>query len=150
MEKEQPQIINFVSQEEWDLTPKRVKNLVLLQKQRIEELEKQLAQLKAKQEELAEKVNTNWPNSSVPPSSEMVKPEKKKSQKRKKRRRGGQKGHPGDSRQLYPPVECTKIEEHKPETCKCCGEKLGGSESNPHRHQVREIAEIKLNIEEHR
>ena len=37
MEKQQLSIINFASQEEWDLTPKRVRDYVLRQKQRIEQ-----------------------------------------------------------------------------------------------------------------
>ena len=37
MEQQQLSIINFASQEEWNLTPKRVKDYVLQQKQRIEQ-----------------------------------------------------------------------------------------------------------------
>jgi hypothetical protein len=150
MEQQQLPIINFATQEEWDLTPKRVKDFVLLQKQRIEELEKQLAESKTQQENLVEKVNTNSHNSSIPPSGEIVKPEKKKPKKRKKRNRGGQKGHLGYQRELYPEAECNSIEDHKPEICKCCGEKLSGRDTNPYRHQVVEIPKIKLQIEEHR
>lgn len=117
MEQQQLSITNFATQEEWDLTPKRVRDYVLLQKQRIEELEKQLEQSKADQENLSEKANTNSQNSSIPPSSEIVKPEKKKPPKRKKRNRGGQKGHLGYSRELYPEENCSNIEEHKPEKC---------------------------------
>ena len=113
------------------------------QKQRIEELEKQL-------ESLAEKVKINSQNSSIPPSTEIVKPEKKKPKKRKKRNRGGQKGHLGNSRELYPESECQSIQNHLPETCKCCGEKLSGTDENPYRHQVVEIPPIELEIVEHR
>lgn len=56
MEQEQLQVIKFASGEEWDLTPKRVKDFMLLQKQRIEELEKELAELKTNQENLADMV----------------------------------------------------------------------------------------------
>ena len=78
MEQEQLLKTNFFTTEEWNSTPQGVKYFVVQQKQRIEELEKQL-------ESLAEKVKINSQNSSIPPSTEIVKPEKKKPKKRKKR-----------------------------------------------------------------
>ena len=62
------------------MTPKPVQDFVLLQKRRIEELEKQLAQSKVKQDLLKEKVNTNSQNSGLPTTTEIVKPDQKKSQ----------------------------------------------------------------------
>ena len=79
-----------------------------------------------------------------------VKPEKKKLGKKKKKSRGGQKGHIGKSRDLYPESECRSIENHVPVTCKCCGEELSGTDSNPYRHQVVEIPPRELEIVEHR
>jgi transposase len=143
MEKQQLPKTNFFTTEEWDLTPEGVKNLVVQQKQRIEELEKQL-------ENLQEKVNGNSKNSSIPPSTEIFKPDQKKSSKKKKRSRGGQKGHLGNSRELYPESQCQSIENHKPEICKCCGEKLSGTDEHPYRHQIVEIPPIELEIVEHR
>jgi transposase len=143
MEQQQLLKTNFFTTEEWDLTPPRVKDFVVQQQQRIEELEKQL-------QEIAEKVNTNSQNSGIPPSTEIVKPEKKKPKKRKKRNRGGQKGHQGYKRELYPEKECNKIENHLPEICNCCGEKLSGEDTNPYRHQIVEIPPIELEITEHR
>ena len=137
MEQQQLSIINFASQREWDLTPQRVKDYVLQQKQIIEELEKQL-------ENLQEKINCNSKNSSIPPSTEIVSPEKKKPSKRKKRSRGGQKGHLGHSRELYPESKCQSIENHLPQTCKSCGEKLFGTDENPYRHQIVEIPPMNL------
>ena len=129
MEKQQLPKTDFFTTEEWDLTPEGVKQFVVQQKQRIEELEKEL-------ENLQEKVNCNSKNSSIPPSTEIFKPETKKPFKRKKKNRGGQKGHLGSSRELYPESQCKSIENHKPETCKCCGEKLSGTDDNPYRHQI--------------
>jgi transposase len=143
MEKEQLLKTNVFTTEEWDLTPPRVKDFVVQQQKRIEQLEKQL-------ETLAEKVNTNSQNSGIPPSTEIVKPEKKKSKKKKKRNRGGQKGHLGYSRELYPEEDCKEIENHLPEICDCCGEKLSGEDANPYRHQIVEIPPIELEITEHR
>jgi transposase len=132
--------------EEWDLTPSRVKDLVVQQKLsieeksiKIEELEKQLQQLKEKQDHLQEKVNCNSQNSSIPPSTELIKPEKNKGAKRKKRKRGGQSGHVGHSRPLYDESEFIKIEieNHLPQTCKCCGEELSGIDESPYRQGER-------------
>ena len=150
MEKKQLFIINFASQKDWDLTPKAVKDFILLQKQRIEELEKQLAQSKTQQDLLKEKANTNSQNSGVPTSTEITKPEQKKPKSKKKKKRGGQKGHKGFQRKLYDEKDCTNIQDHKPYSCKCCGNNLSGNDPNPYRHQVVEIPKIQLQIDEHR
>jgi transposase len=150
MEKEQLLKTNFYTIEEWDLTPEGVKNFVVHQKQRIEQLEKELEESQKRQENLEEKVNSNSNNSSIPPSTEIVKPEKKQKLKSKKRKRGGQKGHIGNHRELYPESECKSVENHFPPICKCCGEKLSGTDNNPYRHQIVEIPPIKLEIVEHR
>ena len=100
MEKQQLLEKNFVTEEEWNLTPDRVKDLVVQQKLKIKELEKQVEELKNKQDNLPEKVNRNSDNSNSPPSTDFIKPETKKPKKRKKRKRGGQKGHVGHSRIL--------------------------------------------------
>lgn len=144
MEQEQLPKTNFFTTQEWDLTPEGVKSFVVQLEQRIEQLQKQL-------ENLQEKVNCNSKNSSIPPSTEIVKPEKKKpSKKKKKRNRGGQKGHLGRSRELYSESECQDVKNHVPKTCKCCGEKLSGTDDNPYRHQIVEIPPIELEIVEHR
>jgi predicted RNase H-like nuclease (RuvC/YqgF family) len=88
MEKKQLLKTNFYTIEEWDLTPEGVKNFVVHQKQRIEQLEKELEESQKRQENLEEKVNSNSNNSSIPPSTEIVKPEKKQKlihEKKKKR-----------------------------------------------------------------
>lgn len=150
MDKEQLLIINLLTEEEWNLTPDRVKDVVVRQKQRIEELEKELAESKAQQDNLKEKVNCNSQNSNISPSTEIIKPEKKKPLKKKKRKRGGQQGHLGYRRELYPESKCQVIEDHLPPKCQCCGEKLSGTDPNPYRHQVVEIPAIELEIAEHR
>ncbi len=150
MEKQQLPKTNFFTTEEWDLTPSGVKQLVVQQEQRIEQLENEQEELKKIIENLQEKVNCNSKNSSIPPSTEIFKPEKKKPSKKKERNRGGQKGHLGYSRELYPESECRDVKDYLPETCKCCGEKLSGTDDNPYRHQIVEIPPIELEIVEHR
>ena len=85
MEQEQLLKTNFFTTEEWDSTPQGVKNFVVQQKQRIEELEKQL-------ENLQEKVNCNSKNSSIPPSTEIVKPFSKKPRKERKEKEADKRG----------------------------------------------------------
>ncbi|MBL1209369.1 IS66 family transposase [Geminocystis sp. GBBB08] len=150
MEKVQLPETNYVTEEDWDLTPSRVKDLVVQQKLTIKKLQKELEELKKTQENLQEKVNCNSQNSSIPPSTELIKPDKKKTNHKKKRLRGGQSGHLGYSRPLYDESECTSIENHFPITCKCCGEGLSGKDESPYPHQIVEIPPIKLEIIEHR
>lgn len=136
--------------EDWNLTPIRVKDLVVQQREKIEQLEQGLAELEEKSNNLSEKVNRNSENSHSPPSSDLNKPERKKRKKRKGGKRGGQTGHQGHSRVLYPVSECTSVEDHLPKTCSSCGEELFGFDSSPYRHQVVDIPPIRLQIEEHR
>ncbi|NEO65306.1 MAG: IS66 family transposase, partial [Moorea sp. SIO4G2] len=88
-------------------------------------------------------------NSHQPPASDTPEVPKKKKKKTRKKR-GGQVGHVGHSRKLYPLEECSKVIEHYPQKCKCCGEELTGEDTSPYRHQIVEIPPIKLYIEEHR
>jgi hypothetical protein len=150
MEKEQLLKTNFVTVEEWKLTPSSVKDLVVQQKLRIEEQSIKIEEQEKELQQLREKVNCNSKNSSIPPSTELIKPEKKKPSKRKKRKRGGQLGHVGHSRPLYDESECRSVENHFPPTCKCCGEELSGIDENPYRHQRVDIPPVKLDIIEHR
>ena len=78
MEKQQLLEKNFVTEEEWNLTPDRVKDLVVQQKLKIKELEKQLEELKNQQDNLQEKVDRNSDNSNSSPSTDLIKPETKK------------------------------------------------------------------------
>lgn len=150
MEKEQLLKTNYFTEEDWDLTPSPVKNLVVQQKLRIEEQSIKIEELEKELQQLKEKVNCNSRNSSIPPSTELIKPDQKKTVKKKKKKRGGQSGHVGHSRPLYDESECSSVENHFPSTCKCCGEELSGLDENPYRHQMVDIPPIKLEIIEHR
>lgn len=63
---------------------------------------------------------------------------------------GGQPGHKGHSRDLYPIEECSEVIDHHPEECASCGETLSGSDTNPYRHQIVEIPPITPIVIEHR
>ncbi len=135
---------------DWNSTPVRVRNLVVQQREKIEQLEQRLTELEVSGSNLQEKVNRNSNNSHSPPSSDLVKSQSKSQKKKRRKKRGGQPGHQGHSRVLYPVEECTTVHEHRPKTCSCCGEELFGFDLSPYRHQVVEIPPIQLQIEEHR
>ena len=139
-----------ISIEDWEKTPIAVKELVVQLSEKIEQLEQKLRELEKSNQELTEKVNRNSKNSNSPPSSDLPQVEKKKSKKTRGKKRGGQPGHQGHRRELYPIEECEKVIDYSPSRCKCCGEELIGEDKTPYRHQVVEIPPIKLQIEEHR
>ena len=120
--------------------------------QELARLKEELAKLKEENEDLQEKLGSNSSNSSKPPSSDS-KRETRPRRKRKPtgRKRGGQPGHPGHSRKLFPPEACRKVEDHHPEQCNSCGSgRLLDTGESPYRHQVFEIPPIQLSIDEHR
>ncbi|MHC5719459.1 MAG: DUF6444 domain-containing protein, partial [Nostoc sp.] len=118
--------------------------------QRIKTLEKQQAEFLLVQEQLLEKVNSTSKNSSSPPSSDPPGLEKKSEKQKSSKKRGGQPGHKGHSRDLYPIEECSEIIDHHPEECANCGANLNGSDTNPYRHQIVEIPPIIPIVIEHR
>ena len=150
MEEQRPAYLQQLSQEDWEKTPPSVKKLVEEMAQRMEKLERQLAEVRTNQQQLLEKVNRTSKNSSSPPSNDPPgfgkKPRKQKSSKK----RGGQPGHDGHSRDLYPIEECSDVIDHQPTACSCCGEKLSGEDVNPYRHQIVEIPPISPIVIEHR
>ncbi|MFN9673618.1 MAG: DUF6444 domain-containing protein, partial [Microcystis sp.] len=114
------------------------------------QLEQHLKELQDSKEELSEKVNRNSENSHSPPAADAPNVEKTKKKKPTGKKRGGQPGHPGHSRPLYAVEECTRVTDHYPQACTCCGEKLTGVDPKPYRHQVVKLPPIQLQIEEHR
>jgi transposase len=100
--------------------------------------------------ELESRLKLSPRNSSLPPSSEHphAKPlAKPKNRSRKKR--GGQPGHPKHERPLIPVEECTEVVVLKPSACRRCGTRLSGDDSQPWRHQVWELPEIKPLVTEY-
>lgn len=150
MEQKRVNHLEQIPPEDWGKTPTSVKKLVEEMAQQIEQQEKKLAEVLTVQEQLLEKINSSSKNSSSPPSSDPPgfgkKPQKTKSSKK----RGGQPGHKGHSRDLYPIEECSEVIDHHPEECVSCGETLSGSDTNPYRHQIVEIPPISPIVIEHR
>jgi transposase len=97
----------------------------------------------------------NSHNSSQPPSRDGTDGKQQTNEKRrrqgKKRRPGGQPGHPGRQRELVPKERVDERQEHVPEECRRCGRDLGEvpADSEPLRHQVAEIPEIRPIVTEY-
>jgi transposase len=91
---------------------------------KLQQLEQHLKELQASNEQMTEKVNRNSKNSHSPPASDAPNLEKAKKKKPTGKKRGGQPGHAGHSRPLYPVEECDLVTDHYPETGNCCGEPL--------------------------
>ncbi|OGI06831.1 MAG: hypothetical protein A3F80_01230, partial [Candidatus Melainabacteria bacterium RIFCSPLOWO2_12_FULL_35_11] len=111
--------------------------LVLLLQDRIEQFEDRLS-----------KLEKDSSNSSKPPSSDN-KPNKDLNLREKSgKSSGGQKGHPGFTRNLVDNPD--KIIQHSPEACKCCGKALCNIKGSlKGRRQVVDIPPIKAEVTEH-
>jgi transposase len=90
-------------------------------------------------------------NSSLPPSSEHphAKPPRDQIDKGPRKKRGGQPGHPKYERGLIPTEQCQAVIPLQPETCRRCGKALLGTDTEPLRHQVWDIPEIKPLVTEY-
>lgn len=139
-----------ISDLDWEGTPASVRQLVEKMGQHIKQSAKELADLKAQQQDLLEKINRTSNNSSSPPSSDPPSAQKRPEKKKTGKKRGGQPGHKGHSRLLYDVSECDSVLDHHPLTCSCCREILLGEDANPYRHQIVEIPPISPIIVEHR
>jgi len=105
--------------------------------------------LLAKIAELEARLNQTPRNSSLPPSTEHphAKPISEKS--KSPRKQGGQPGHPKHERALIPTQDCQQMIPCQPIRCRGCGQKLSGSDSEPWRHQVWDLPEIKPLVTEY-
>ena len=119
-------------------------------KEELARLKEEFAGLKEENEDLQEKLGSNSSNSSKPPSSDSKRETKpRRERKPSGRKRGGQPGHPGHSRKLFPPEACRTVEDIYPEQCNRCGSShLVDEGESPYRHQIIEIPEIALLIDE--
>jgi transposase len=138
---------------------------------RIEELERENAQLHARvgeqeavietqrqtisaQErrihELEAKLGQSSGNSSRPPSSDPPgTPPPAPPKRRTGRRRGGQPGHDKQTRSLVAPEQVTRTHVVKPCACRHCFKPLAGEDPSPYRHQVIDIPKVQATVEEY-
>ena len=107
----------------------------------------EIAKLEARVKELEGGRKTPQ-NSSLPPSSVHPHAKPALSKRKSKKKRGGQSGHEKHERPLIP-TEIATTKPLKPTECRRCGEKLSGTDSEPLRHQVWELPEIKPLVTEY-
>jgi transposase len=99
-----------------------------------------VAQLEAKVLELEEKLKTNSNNSSKPPSQDPFRSKRSSAPTGKKP--GGQPGHPGHARQMYPLEKVVTVMDLKPQDCPNCG--LGTFETSPISVECRQTVELPI------
>jgi len=102
------------------------------------------AELRTRIEELERQVKGKTPqNSSLPPSTQHPHARPQPRKRRSGKNRGGQPGHKKHERALIPTEDCDDVQSLRPTQCRRCGSTLTGSDSEPLRHQVWELPEIK-------
>jgi transposase len=148
METTVPELMAAISPEEWAQVPVSVLNLIYELVGRVDKLEQSMVALQSENELLKEQLARTSANSSQPPSKNPLtfKPNRKEPTGKK---RGGQVGHQGHERKLYPVEKCQEVIEHYPQQCSKCGSEQMSSSTRPYRHQVVEIPPIEPIVTEH-
>jgi transposase len=143
------ELMSAISPDDWSQVPKSVLNLIEELVGRMDRVEQEVRVLRTENERLKEQIARTSANSSLPPSKnpQGFKPNRKEPTGKK---RGGQEGHQGHGRKLYPLEMCTEVISHAPERCsQCGGEVIVSQGTKPYRHQVVEIPPIQPIITEH-
>jgi transposase len=150
MEKTVPELIAAISPEEWAQVPLSVLKLIEELVRRMDKIEQEMAALRTENELLKEQLARTSANSSQPPSKnpQGFKPNRKEPTGKK---RGGQMGHIGHERKLYPLEMCQEVIDHYPQQCGKCGASVKESSSNQvYRHQIVEVPPVQPIVIEHR
>jgi len=120
---------------------------------RVEAQDAQLLELAGRVLELEQRLKRDSSNSSLPPSQDPPWREKRGRSRGTGRARGGQPGHVGSGRKLFPIERVSEVVEHWPQRCEC-GRVFGEQERQacaaPARHQVAELPPLAVEISEHR
>jgi transposase len=149
MEKTVPELMEAITPEEWTQVPVGVLKLIEKLVRRMEVIEQKMVQLQTENELLKEQIVRTSENSSQPPSKnpQGFKPNRKEPTGKK---RGGQIGHSGHERKLYPLEMCIEVIDHYPHRCSKCRSQVSGSSSQIYRHQVVEVPPVQPIVIEHR
>jgi transposase len=120
---------------------------------RLEAQDAQLAALAERVGELEQRLKRDSSNSSLPPSHDPPWLGKRGRSRGTGRKQGGQPGHLGYGRSLFPIERVSDVVDHWPARC-ACGHVFGGDEREaagaPARHQVAELPPLAVEIGEHR
>jgi transposase len=149
MEKTVPELIAAISPEEWAKVPVSVLKLIEELVRRMDKIEQEMAELRTENELLKEQLARTSANSSQPPSKnpQGFKPNRKEPTGKK---RGGQIGHIGHERKMYPLEMCLEVIDHYPQQCSKCGIEVSVSSGKIYRHQIVEVPPVQPIVIEHR
>ncbi len=117
-------------------------------------MDRRIAQLEARVEQLERRLGRNSRNSSLPPSQDPPGvPPRRRGKDRSGRPQGGQSGHEGHGRELLPAWAVDELVDYWPASCGCghvftAAERVACRE--PARHQVEELPQIAVRVTEHR
>jgi transposase len=142
--------IPTITEEEWGRTPESVKQVLAYLTNEVQALKQRVEVLEEENRYLREQLGRNSNNSSQPPSTDTANKKREKKKPTTGKRRGGQKGHPGHSRELVAVEKCKSVTDHIPTECSKCGNKLKGQDPSPYRHQVVELPPIEPIVAEYR
>ena len=119
------------------------------QDERLQALQKQVAEQQALIQELRDQLTKDSHNSSKPPSSDGLKKRRTRSLRQKgPRPKGGQPGHKGDTLKMV--AEPDHIEFHSVLACPHCQTKLGAIDpSGYEKRQVFDVPPVRLEVTEH-
>jgi transposase len=109
----------------------------------------EIARLQAEVNRLRVQLAQTSANSHKPPSSDPPSRPRVRVRKLSTRPRGGQPGHPGTTRRLWPVAEVDELHVCQPTHCAGYGSPLRGSDPSPHRHQVTELPPLKPTVTEY-
>lgn len=131
------------TEEDWDATPKPVREYIIQLEDIVIKLYNETQDLKKRVSDLENRLNQNSQNSSKPPSSDPPYNKPSKKHTKGKRSRGGQKGHKGHQQKLM--VPSSEINLH-PSPC-VCGAHVDQKSIQPfYIHQVIELPEIEMDV----
>lgn len=128
---------------------RELRTIVEAQKRVIAALERRIHELEARILELEARLGQRSGNSSRPPSTDPPGAPPPARPRRTGRKRGGQPGHEKHERALVPPEKVTRMHLLKPLACDCCGQRLHGEDPEPERHQVIEIPRVVPVVDEY-
>jgi transposase len=104
--------------------------------------------------ELEQRLNRSSRNSSLPPSQDPLSAPPRAGKPGSGRRAGGQPGHEGRNRSVFPLEQVDEVVEHWPERCHACARRFAEDEridaTAPQRHQVAELPPIAVRVSEQR
>jgi hypothetical protein len=129
-------------------------------RQRVSEQDRQITDLNKRNADLERKLGLKLQNSttsSKPPSSDGLagkqRPRCVSRRKKSGRAPGGQPGHPGHHRDLFPPQRVNEVVPVYPSQCRHCekafGDRARTVPGEPQRHQVTELPKIEAHITEY-